>query len=171
VFFCSIGAYEKTSGDSRARSLCLKSPSSIFGALGTPAAKPGRAAERAPVLISICPQMPAPGLKYTAHVPAWFTENELSGPQLDPRAMSLSKSSIPYVLCCCWIGEIGKPNNLSKHHVKLARVVRFYLFRQSNRTPHPALWAFVASLSLSLSCTLYFSLYFPVISLFYSTSL
>ena len=40
-FFCSIGAYEKPSGDSRARSLCLKSPSSIFGALGTPA-KPNR---------------------------------------------------------------------------------------------------------------------------------
>ena len=41
VFFCSIGACEKPSGDSRARSLCLKSPSSIFGALGTPA-KPNR---------------------------------------------------------------------------------------------------------------------------------
>ena len=40
-FFCSIDAYEKPSGDSRARSLCLKSPSSIFGELGTPA-KPNR---------------------------------------------------------------------------------------------------------------------------------
>ena len=40
-FLCSIGACEKPSGDSRARSLCLKSPSSIFGALGTPA-KPNR---------------------------------------------------------------------------------------------------------------------------------
>jgi len=54
VCFCSIGAYEKFSGDTQARSLCLKWPSSIFGALSTPSKpnrKPGRATQRVPMLI------------------------------------------------------------------------------------------------------------------------
>ena len=40
-FLCSISAHENRSADTRARSLCLKRLSSIFGALGTPA-KPNR---------------------------------------------------------------------------------------------------------------------------------
>jgi len=40
-FLCSTSAYEKPSGDTRARSLCLGRLRSIFGALGTPA-KPNR---------------------------------------------------------------------------------------------------------------------------------
>ena len=36
-FLCSISAHENRSADTRARSLCLKGLSSIFGALGIPA--------------------------------------------------------------------------------------------------------------------------------------
>ena len=36
-FLCSISAHENRSADTRARSLCLKELSSIFGALGIPA--------------------------------------------------------------------------------------------------------------------------------------
>jgi len=50
-FLCSISAYEKPSGDTRAHSLCLNRLRSIFGALGTPA-KPNRDVPRNALLCS-----------------------------------------------------------------------------------------------------------------------
>ena len=83
AFFCSIGACEKPSGDSRARSLCLKSPSSIFGALGTPA-KPNRNVPRNALLC-------LPGLfLFRASAVAKVRKTTLRAASL-----SLSSSSLP----------------------------------------------------------------------------